>query len=176
MSLDENESFNAGSAQSEVSPKGALQELLLRLAEAPHMRDRLIFDPIGLMSDAGLSLDEQELLLSGDIDAINERVWPEGKVPRVGPLLEIEVVYTEYGPMPLVREAQPHTLSTTLPDTQGPLPDMQPPTPIRGFVGSIAVPRGADRKNWVGPNLDPQSSTSLTVSSPLPPWTGTGMR
>src|SRR3982751_5513887 len=144
MSLDENKSGNAGSSQSEVSPKGALQELLLRLAEAPHMRDRLIFDPIGLMSDAGLSPDEQELLLSGDIDAINERVWPEGKVPRVGPMLEIEVVSTEHGPMPLVREAQLHTLSTTLPDTPGPTPDVQPSTPIRGFVGSIAVPRGAD--------------------------------
>jgi hypothetical protein len=161
---------------SERSPEGALRELLLRLAEAPNMRDRLIFDPIGLMSEAGLSKNDQELLLSCDTDAINARVWPEGKAPRVGPVLEIDILLTEYGPMPLVREAQPQTLSITLPENQGALPDTQRPAPTREFVGSSAVPRGIDGTTRGGARLDPGTSNPPTLSSPLPPWTSGGVR
>src|SRR4051812_2053292 len=114
-----------------------LRVFLLKLAEAPEMRDRLIFDPVGLMFEADLTPDDQELVLSGDVEAINARVWPEGDAPRNGPLLQIDVVASQDGQMPIVRAAYSCLIVTNQP--QAVMSPAQHRARTTGIVGSVAM-------------------------------------
>jgi hypothetical protein len=167
-----------------------LRTLLLRLAELPELQDRFIFDPVGLMSEAGLGEDDQELLLSGDVDAINTRVWPEGRAPRNGPVLEIEIVDSEDGRMPLVRNAV-HPVVSTYSDPQVPPSSPEPLGDASSFVGSVAtaypgplpipgsVPPGAalppltDHHPMPPDNYGPLTATAGTAGPSGWPPTGT---
>ncbi len=95
-----------------------LRALLLRLARSPELQDRLIFDAKALLQEAGLSDEDQNLLLSADAEAINARVWPEGGAPRTGPILQIDIVQTGNDEMPVIRHAA-HPVVTSEGDMGG---------------------------------------------------------
>jgi len=143
-----------------------LQKLLVKLAQFPELRDRLIFDPIGLMSEAHLAPDDQDLLLSGDVDAINARVWPEGRPPRNGPLVEIEIVDSDHGRMPLVRAIHPYVIRTTQPDPQTFVSGTQL---LSSFMGSVAMPAPPRVPTLAGPPPGTAPTYPPVESNPAAP-------
>jgi hypothetical protein len=119
---------------------GSLRRFLLKLRESPAAQDRFIFDPIGIMEAAGLTAEEQDVLLSGDPDAINALVWPKGHAPRNGPIMTIDLVNSAWGQMPVVRKVHDYHIVTTPGGPETPNSASQVVGGPCGFMGSVATP------------------------------------
>jgi hypothetical protein len=128
---------NVGREPEPDDQENRLRAFLLRLAESPALRDRFIFDPITMMAEAPLDAEEQELLLTGDERAINARVWPDGNFPVYGPIMEIDIVDSEHGRMPLVLGAVRPSVRITTMHRQALPPGLDAVVPTRYGSGTL---------------------------------------